>query len=275
MNPRPIVGLKTSDYEHPLDAKTMKILQDTRGLENVIRRFYDMGVEKVIKLQYTGSSLRLTPQSFPKVYRSLELACTTLGYQGPVPPIYLERSEQFTALTLGADDPFIVLSSECIDKLQAEELLFIFGREIAKIKSNHILYQELGFIFPELMDAMSSLTLGLSSILSTGLKYALFNWAQMAEYTADRGGLLACQDIFVVKNYYAKIAGLPERYWAQFPIEDLETQAKQFEGLNEKTFEKFVRFLYGNNLYAIARARELMNWTESGAYNQIIARKLA
>lgn len=274
MNPRPLIGLKESDYEHPLDAKTMQTLQNTRGLENVVRRFYDMGVERVIKLQYKGSSLKLSPGSFPQVHRCLELACTVLGHHKK-PGLYLERSEQFTALTLGVEDPMIVVSSECIDKLSSEELLFIFGREIAKIKCNHILYQEIGFIFPELMDAMGSLTLGLSSLLSTGLKYALFNWAQMAEYTADRGGLLACQEVHVVKQYFAKIAGLPERYWAQFPVEDLENQAKSFEGLHERSFEKFMRFLYGNNLYAIARTQELMGWIESGAYNQIIARKLA
>ena len=123
------------------------------------------------------------------------------------------------------------------------------------------------------MDALSPFTLGLSGMLSTGLKYALFQWAQLAEYTADRAGLLVCQDIVVVKQLYTKLAGLPERYWGTFPIEDLDQQAKAFEGVSEKSFDKFMRFLHGNNLWAIARAHEIINWMESGQYNRLIVEK--
>ena len=149
----------------------------------------------------------------------------------------------------------------------------MIGREVAQIKCQHILYQEIGFIFPELMDAISGITLGLSGMLSSGLKYALFHWAQMAEYTADRGGLLVCQDIHVTKKLFTKLAGLPEKYWATFEVEELEDQARAFEGFTEKTFDKFMRFLYGNNLWAIARAQEIINWVDSGEYNQVLVSK--
>jgi len=190
-----------------------------------------------------------------------------------IPELYVQRSEQFTATTLGVDKPMIALSSECLDKLNKEELLFMIGREIAQIKCQHTLYQEIGFIFPELMDALSNITLGLSGVLSSGLKYALFHWAQMAEYTADRGGLLVCQDIYVAKKLYTKLAGLPEKYWATIDIAELEDQAREFEGFTEKTFDKFMRFLYGNNLWAIARAQELMHWVESGDYNKVLVKR--
>ena len=123
------------------------------------------------------------------------------------------------------------------------------------------------------MDALSGITLGLSGVLSSGLKYALFHWAQMAEYTADRGGLLVCQDTYVTKQLFTKLAGLPEKYWATFEVEELDKQAHAFEGFTEKTFDKFMRFLYGNNLWAIARAQEVNNWVESGEYNKVLVNK--
>jgi Zn-dependent protease with chaperone function len=272
MNPRKLVGLQLSDYQHPLDEKSLSTLKNTRGIDKVVNRFYDMGIEKVIKLQHTGSSLELSVRAFPQLHMILHKACDVLEVSD-VPRLYVERSDQFTTVTHGVDQPMIVMSSEMLDKFTPDELLFMFGREIAKIKSSHILYQEIGYIFPEMMEAMSALTLGLSSILSTGLKYALFNWAQKAEYTADRGGLLVCQDVYLVKQVYAKLAGLPEKYWAHFPIESLESQAEGFEGFTEKNFDKFVRFLHGNNLWAIARAHELFKWIQSGAYVQIMGRK--
>ena len=247
----------------------MMTLKNTNGLEKVVKKFYDLGIENIIKLQYTGSSLKLSPKSFPDLFRLTETACDILDVN-VIPELYVHRSDQFTATTLGVDRPMIAISTECLDKLSNDELLFMIGREVAHIKCQHILYQEIGFIFPELMDAFSNITLGLTGVLSSGLKYALFHWAQMAEYTADRGGLLVCQDIYVTKRLFTKLAGLPEKYWATFDVKELEDQARAFEGFKEKTFDKFMRFLYGNNLWAIARAQELINWVESGDYNQIL-----
>ena len=250
----------------------MMTLKNTKGLEKVVKKFYDMGVENIIKLQYTGSSLKLSPKYFPDLFRLTETACDILDVDY-IPELYVHRSEQFTATTLGVDRPMIAISTECLDKLSKQELLFMIGREVAQIKCQHILYQEIGLIFPELMDALSNITLGLSGVLSSGLKYALFDWAQMAEYTADRGGLLVCQDIYVTKKLFTKLAGLPEKYWATFEVEELDNQARAFEGFTEKTFDKFMRFLYGNNLWAIARAQEIINWVESGEYNKVLVNK--
>ena len=272
MNSHKLYGISTSDFQHPKEASSMRTLKNTKGLEKVVKKFYDMGIEKIIKLQYTGSSLKLSPNSFPELYKLTEAACEILDVDD-IPELYVQRSEQFTATTLGVERPMIAISSECLDKLSKQELLFMIGREIAQIKCQHTLYQEIGFIFPELMDAISGITLGLSGVLSSGLKYALFHWAQMAEYTADRGGLLVCQDIYVAKKLYTKLAGLPEKYWATFEVEELENQAREFEGFNEKTFDKFMRFLYGNNLWAIARAQELIDWVESGDYNKVLVKK--
>lgn len=274
MNPHDLQGLKIEDFRHPKESASFATLQKTRGLERVVKKFYDLGIENIIKLQYTGSSLQLSPTSFPELHELVKFACSILDVP-TIPELYVQRSEQFTATTLGVERPMIAISTECLDKLNKQELLFLIGREVAHIKCHHILYQEIGFIFPELMDAFSNVTLGLSGILSTGLKYALFQWSQMAEYTADRGGLLVCQDVYVVKRLFTKLAGLPEKYWAEFPIEELEAQAMAFEGVSEKSFDQFMRFLYGNNLWAIARCQELIQWIESGSYNRLMVLKSA
>jgi len=272
MNPHNIYNIEVYDFQHPKEAASMKTLKNTKGLESVVKKFYDLGVENIIKLQYTGSSLKLSSKSFPDLFDLTVTACDIMGVDH-VPELYVHRSEQFTVTTLGVENPMMAISTECLDKLSKQELHFMIGREIAKIKCQHILYQEIGFIFPELMDALSPITLGLSGVLSSGLKYALFHWAQMAEYTADRGVLLVCQDIHVTKQLFTKLAGLPEKYWATFDVSELEDQAREFEGFKEKTFDKFMRFLYGNNLWAIARAQELFSWVESGDYNKVLVNR--
>jgi Zn-dependent protease with chaperone function len=176
------------------------------------------------------------------------------------------------AVTFGVKEPIIAVTSDSVNHFSKEEFVFLFGREIAHIMSNHILYQEIGFIFPQLIDAIAPITLGLGNIVSAGLRYALFNWSQMSQYTADRGGLLACQDAYIAKMVLAKMAGLPEKHWGTFDMSSFEVQAKEFEGFTEKTFDKVIRFMYGNNLWAVARASELMEWIDDGSFQQVLHR---
>jgi Zn-dependent protease with chaperone function len=272
MNPTKLQNLLAQDYIHPKDQKALEKLQSTKGIDTLVKKFYDMGVERLIKLQYTGSGIKATYRNFPELIKTLYIALETLNVD-IAPEIYIQRSEELEATTLGVEHPIIVLTSESINRLSKEELLYVIGREVSHIQQNHILYNELGFIFPQLIDSLSYVTFGLSGILSGGLRYALFYWSQMAEYSSDRGGLLACQDTRVAKMMMAKVAGLPESKWFDYDLEDFEQQAESFEGFNETTFDKFVRFMYGNNLWAVARTKELMNWVKSGEYSRILARK--
>lgn len=272
MPPSILHGLKAVDYEHPKDAKALHTLENTKGIKKVVKKFYDMGIERLIKLEFTGSGIKATKKSFPQLFRALETACTVLNAD-VLPELYIQRSEDLQATTLGVEHPIVVLTSESVNNLSYEELLFLMGKEVAHIQSNHVLYKEIGFIFPQLIDTLSYVTFGLSGIISGGLRYTLFYWAQMAEYTADRGGLLACQDTYVAKQMFAKMAGLPEKHWGTYDISEFESQAREFEGFNEKTFDKFMRFIYGNNLWAIARAHELITWVEAGDYQKLLTSK--
>lgn len=271
MNHQILHKLEASEFEHPLDKKALDILENTRGLSSVVNKFYDMGVEKLIKLQFTGSGIKVTQKNFPELVSALRTACDVLDAP-VVPEVYVHRSEDLQAVTFGVKEPMIALTSESVNNLTRDEFVFVFGREIAHIMSNHILYQEIGFIFPELIDAISPITLGLGNLVSAGLRYALFNFNQMAQYTADRGGLLACQDTHIAKLMLAKMAGLPEKYWGNYDISDFEAQAREFEGFTEKTFDKVMRFIYGNQMWAVARASELMKWVDDGSFQQVLVR---
>ena len=66
-----------------------------------------------------------------------------------VPEVYVYRSEDLQAVTFGVKEPIIALTSDSVNNLTQDEFVFVFGREMAHIMSNHILYQEIGFIFPE------------------------------------------------------------------------------------------------------------------------------
>ncbi|MGB9977622.1 MAG: M48 family metalloprotease [Thermovenabulum sp.] len=66
-------------------------------------------------------------------------------------------------------------------------------------------------VFPILGEIVGSITLGAGKLLSTGLQIALLNWVRMSEFTADRAGLLTCQDPEVAASALMKLAGVPQK----------------------------------------------------------------
>lgn len=272
MELKPLLNLSPLEYEHPFDSKALNTLENTKGLSMVVKKFYELGIERVLKLQFIGSCMKVTASSMPELYGIFREACHILNLPD-TPELYVQLDQDFQCTAWGVDQPIVVISSEAVEKLSDGELLFVLGRAIGHIKSRHVLYLEIGYILPELAEAFSAVTLGIGGLVSIGLRYALFYWIQMANYTADRAGLLACQDIKLAMKVLAKEAGLPSKYWDQFNLDDFITQARAFEGFDEKTFDKVLKFFFKNRLWAMARANELVKWTEAGSFQNVMERK--
>ena len=208
MEPILLEKLDPREYEHPLDKKALDALEKTKGLDTLVRKFYDLGLEEILRIQFTGSNLRVTSNSFPDLYELLEETCEILNLK-KTPELYIQSGGRIQGLTTGVDNPIVVISTDCLDALTERELMFVLGREIGHIKSQHVLYHEMGFLLPVLGEAIGAATMGIGNLLTMGLQVALLHWVRMSEYTADRAGLLACQDITAATMALAKIAGLP------------------------------------------------------------------
>ncbi len=270
-----IPNLDPREYEHPFDKKALDALQSTKGLDTLVKKFYEYGVEKIFHIQLTSSNLRVTQNSFPKLYSLFEEAQKTLDVP-TLPSLYLIRSDELQGFTTGVDNPIIALSSAAVDSYSDEELLFIIGREMGHIKSQHVLYYEIGTILPLLNEILGAITLGLGSLVSMGLQVALLHWKKMSEYTADRAGLLACQDERVATSALAKISGLPDKYFDSFNGDDFVEQARAFQGYDEGSYNKVIKYLslmFGEQNWSVGRGNELFKWIDSGKYKMILDRQ--
>lgn len=283
--------LAPREYEHPLDQKALNALEKTSGLEVLVKKFNDFGVEGFLRLEFIGSNLKVTPSSLPDIYETLEEACEVLNLK-TTPEIYMRPDDYFRklevttnnleGLTVGVNNPVIVISTACVEAFSHSELLFILGCEIGRLKSQHILYQNIAWLFPILSGTVSSLIASipgaslLASSITGGLYLALVNWLRMADYTADRAGLLACQDVNAAMTAMAKIAGLPKRYFDSFNLDDFLTQAREFEGFSDTTYNKVLKVLslaVRDQAFTIARANELLKWVDSGEYQAVLERQ--
>lgn len=103
---------------------------------------------------------------------------------------------------------------------------------------------------------------------------SLNKWNRISEYTADRVGLLACQDINVALSALMKISGLPQSYYGDASVEEFVKQANEFTeryGGNYDSLLKDLDVLDEDHPWLIRRAAELLDWYNSGEYEKLLA----
>jgi Zn-dependent protease with chaperone function len=274
-NLKVLKDLHPCEYEHPFDTKALDALQNTPGLDTVVRLLSKHYIERMIIIQYTGSNLHITEDSYPKIHALLDDVCGVLNLPAR-PDMYLEWKYQINAFTIGVDHPIVVLASGAIDLLTDSELFYIIGHEVGHIKSRHTLYHTMADYFSFIATVIGEATLGLGKLLASPLQSALLWWRRMSEFTADRAGLLACQDPNVAATTMMKIAGMPIKHYDDLKSEKFIEQARRFQELDYDSLNKLAKIYITaqqTHPWAVMRCAELQKWIESGEYLNVIDRK--
>ena len=273
MTKKILTGLTSQTYEHPFDRKALASLQNMPGLSPLLKKVNEYGIDRLLRLQSIASEIRVTPRNFPQLYQPLLEACQILDVT-TIPELYLFRGTgHIQTYIIGVEKPIVGINIEAMEWLNYDELLFIFGYEIARIKSQHIIYHQMSIVMPVLKIWISSTTLGLGGLIASGVELALYNWVMMAKFTADRAGLLACQDIDVATTALMKLAGLPEEYLTPHVIEDFLIQSREFAANSVDSLDQVTKILSysdSNLSWLVMRTGELLKWVDSGEYNHVL-----
>ncbi len=260
-------GLDHASYEHDFDRKALNALKGTPGVELVGKFIVTHTIERLYTIQYTGSNIRVTKQNYPKIYEYLEYACQILDIK-KVPDLYIEWGYSINACTVGSERPIIVLNSGLLDLCNDDEIMFIIGHECGHIKSDHMLYHMMGQTINGIIDAIP-----FGNIAAAPLQYALYYWSRMSEFTADRAGLLCCQDKDAAIRAFMKMAGMPIKQFNEMSYQTFIHQATEFKQLDYDALNKAVKFISimdSSHPWTVMRAAELLNWINSGAYASFV-----
>ena len=280
-NNKRLVSLDPREYEHPLDREALNKLESIPGVKPLFKKIYKEIYEKLDYLQNSGSNLLLTKDNFPRVTKILDHAAKVLDIN-LIPPIYVAGLDMQGGYTLngwtsGAYEPHIVLTKRALDELDDSELLALIGHELGHIKSGHVLYRSISdTLMSTLIEVISSFTLGLGSLPAQSIQIALLQWYRMSEFTADRAGLLACQDINACLRLELKLAGLPQGSdIALFEKSFIKqaTEFKKFDLQNVNKFMKFISTAFNTHPFAVLRASQLIDWEKSDEYKNILTRE--
>ena len=265
-----LTGLEHDQYEHPFDREALKRLESIPLLTKFFQWITSNTVERIYTVQYTGSNLKVTRQNYPKVYGYLEDACRILDLPA-VPDMYIEWGYNINACTVGSEHPIIILNSGLMDLCDDEEIMFVIGHEVGHVKSNHMLYHMMAQVVNIFIDSIPG-----GSIVAGGLQYALYYWNRMSEFTADRAGLLCCQNPEAMARAFIKMSGLPVREYANIRTDTFLQQARDFKTLDYDAMNKVVKFISiadESHPWTVMRSAELLKWIDSGEYGRFVSRQ--
>ena len=266
-NKKILMGLDHSQYEHPFDQKALAALEGTPGLSAAGKFITKHMVERVYTVQYTGSHLKVTSANYPEIFEYLKYAAQILNVSR-IPELYIEWGYNINACTVGAENPIIVLNSGLIDLCDDDEIMFIIGHELGHVKSNHMLYHMMAQVINYIIDSIP-----FGNYAAAPLQYALYYWDRMSEFTADRAGLLACQNKDAAIRAFMKMSGMPIKHFNDLNYQTFIQQAVDFKQLDFEGLNKVIKLISiadASHPWTVMRAAELLNWLDSGEYDKFI-----
>src|SRR5215510_13187825 len=168
---RTFPGLDAKDFQHPWDATATEALKSIPGLNLIIAKIMEYGLERIFYLHNTASNVRVTARQFSRLHRALGWGCKIIGVEEP--EMYVELNPIPNAYTYGHTHPFIVLSSGLVDMLDDEERFFVISHELGHIKAGHVLYTVIARNIADIVAIIGQATFGIGTVLGQGLVLAL------------------------------------------------------------------------------------------------------
>ncbi len=263
-----LYGLDAKLYEHNFDKAALKTLQALPGFDTVANFFLNWTYIKWHVIELQGSNFLVTRESCPELYDVVHDVADTLDVR-PLPRFYTQWGYDINGYTTGfKEDTLLVLNSGTVDLLTEDELRYVAGHEFGHVKSGHVLYHTMGELFNTAINQIP-----LVSSLTTPIYYALLYWIRMSEFTADRAGLLACQNIDAAINAIIKMSGLPLKFFEKMDKDAFIKQATEFRGSFSGFTDNVIKTITiagSTHPWTVLRAAELLAWYDSGEYQKIL-----
>lgn len=261
-----IKGLDVSTILHPEDKSTMDTLKKIPGFKTIVDKTVGSIMEKYAAIEYSAEGINVTSNCMPSIHRQVVEACRILDI-AEVPACSTDWLYNISSFSVGEKSRRIVLQSGAVDLLTTDELNFLIGHELGHMKCGHKTYHML-------TEAMYMPVLNSDLKIWVNLiKMPLLNWYRVSDFTADRLGLLCCQDIEAALKTMIKMAGLPKKFHSKIHIHSFIQQAIDFNNNHSGIFDNMIKYLSINAAcmpWLVLRASELLIWYQSGEYHKII-----
>src|SRR6266540_1197001 len=253
-------------WEHPADRTALVALRSLSGFDTVLKALSGLLRERQHRLLYLASAVRVDDRQFRHVNQIYADALAVLDVRQR-PELYVIQQPVPTAITIGMDQPFIVVSTGLLDLTDDEELRFCLGHEAGHAASGHAVYRTMLMHLMRLAGNFGWMPLGGWALRA--LVAALMEWSRKSELSGDRAGLLAGQDLDAGLRVQMKLAGGARL--DEMDTEAFLAQAAEYDATGDLRdgVLKLLNLELQSHPFSVLRAAELKRWVDGGEYDRI------
>lgn len=266
------MGYSPDAYRHNLDQRAFEMLNSFPKFVKLCEAYNANFSEIIAKIGNMSDLIRLNENQIPEVYNLLPPICEKLGIE--VPELYYEKSKEMNACTGGTTKPFIIVSSELVEKCSPEQISSALAHECGHIACKHTLYHSMaGYLINGMENSPLSSIPGVRKYLTQNLVKALLFWDRCSELSADRAAVLcdSSPDIFV--DTLLKIRGYGDNINRdEFMKQALDLKEFLCDNKSAKAMDEMMH-QWNSHPTLATRAYECYEWSNSETYKQIIAGK--
>ncbi|GAB2691618.1 M48 family metallopeptidase [Nocardia thraciensis] len=264
---RSFPGISSRAWEHPADRTALVAMRSFTGFDTILRTLSGLLRERQHRLLYLATAVRVDERQFKTLHELRADAVRILD--APVTPeMYVLQDPSANALTIGMDEPFIVLTTGLLELLDTEELRFAVGHELGHALSGHAVYRTMLMHLLRLASGIGWMPVGgwaLRAIVA-----ALMEWSRKSELSGDRAGLLCGQDVDASVRVHMKLAGgamVREMNHAAFlqQADDYDRTGDLRDGVL-----KLLNLELRSHPFSVLRAAELRRWIAAGEFDRIL-----
>ena len=255
-------------FEHPADRAATAALRSIPMLDTVVRKLVELQYERALRQSLLAGSLRLGPEQLPGTWEQYERALRVLDLP-EVYDLYVTQWPLANAATIGVGTPMLVLNSELVSLLTADEQRAVLGHEAGHVLCDHVLYQTALLILLELTNVARLPVIGGLPLMA--VKGALLEWFRAAELSCDRAATLVTRDPLVTCRTLMVLAGgMPS---SRLSLDAFLQQATDYEEWDSSAdrARRFFTEISQTHAYPVRRASEVIAWVKGGEYERIVA----
>lgn len=269
----PLTGLTADAFQADTDRKALEALKKLPLLPQLVKKFYEVGLDRWMYCLYMATSVKCGPNQYPTLYNTLREACHTLDV--PEPELFLTSNPFPNAFAGGVERPYIVLRSSIVETLDDKQLLHLMGHELGHIKCGHVLYFSVAQVLMPLLEMIGRRTFGLGDAAQMALVAAFLEWSRNAEISADRAGLLACQDFNVSAGTNLQLCAGPSRLSNEASLDAFLDQSRAYQDMSTmdgigKMIVSFFFQIWNTHPMPVHRTQELERWVAAGDYDRLM-----
>lgn len=172
-------------FRHEKDSDLMDKIYESAVIQKVQGYIEQYRLEDIYNYLHKTSLVRLTKQNAPVMIEKLERACKLFEVE-EVPELYLTRDYYLEAELQGFQAPYIIVSSDYLERLDDSMLYGLLASQVAGIKANH--HKTMFLLWA--VDFLSMVLPEIKLIADV----ASNQWLRSRYFTYDRAFLIATKD---------------------------------------------------------------------------------